>query len=235
LQRLRSWIPFKQSHYQSVNGKRKSSQNAATRFIRACVFSLIVSPLVALQCVANETILVYGDSLSAAYGMDQQAGWVTLLQHKLTHTRYPYQVVNASISGETTAGGVQRLAQTLKQHRPSIVILALGANDGLRGLPISEMRSNLANMLEQTQKAQAKTLLVGMKIPPNYGVKYTQAFADSFASLAKQHQLKFVPFLLDGVAGNPQLNQADGIHPVAKAQPMLLDNVWPQLQPLLHY
>lgn len=195
--------------------------------------SFIVTPLVAFNCVNAETILVFGDSLSSAYGLNQQQGWVTLLQEKLHQSQYPHQVINASISGETTAGGVQRIAQTLKQHQPSIVILALGANDGLRGLPITEMQKNLESILNQTQKTRAKVVLVGMKIPPNYGAKYTQAFAQTFAELAYRHNVNYVPFLLEGVAGNPALNQADGIHPAAQAQTRLLNNIWPQLKPLL--
>lgn len=203
------------------------------RIKHAVLLSLIVSPLVAFNCMAADTILVFGDSLSAAYGLNQQQGWVTLLQQKLKQAHYPHRVINASISGETTAGGAQRIAQALKQHQPSVVILALGANDGLRGLPLADMQSNLETIIRQTQKTRAKVVLVGMKIPPNYGIKYTQAFAQTFKTLAHRYAVNYVPFLLEGVAGNPQLNQADGIHPLAQAQPALLNNVWPHLELLL--
>lgn len=195
--------------------------------------SLIVSPLVAFNCIAAETILVFGDSLSAAYGIEQKQGWVTLLQQKLKQSSYTHQVVNASISGETTAGGLARIDQALKQHQPSIVILELGANDGLRGLPVSEMQKNLEKMLTRIQKSTTKIMLVGMKIPPNYGVKYTQSFAQTYTILAKKYPVTLVPFLLEGVAGNRALNQPDGVHPIASAQPTLLNNVWPHLVPLL--
>jgi acyl-CoA thioesterase I len=195
--------------------------------------SLIVSPLVAFNCIAAQTILVFGDSLSAAYGIEQKQGWVTLLQQKLQQSNYTHRVINASISGETTAGGLARIDQTLKQHQPNIVILELGANDGLRGLPIKEMHQNLEKMLARIQKTTPKIVLVGMKIPPNYGVKYTQSFAQTYTALAKQHRVIFVPFLLEGVAGNRALNQADGVHPIAKAQTTLLNNIWPHLAPIL--
>jgi acyl-CoA thioesterase-1 len=179
------------------------------------------------------TILVMGDSLSAGYGMRVTHGWVALLEQRLRQAGYGYRVVNASVSGETTAGGRARLARALAQHQPSIVILELGANDGLRGLPISTMRSNLEAMIASARETGAKVLLVGMRIPPNYGEQYSSQFAAMFAALAAKHRIGLVEFLLDDVALNPDLMQADQIHPNEQAQPRLLANVWPQLLPLL--
>lgn len=182
---------------------------------------------------ANAKILIYGDSLSAAYGIPQQQGWAALLQNKLNHEKRPYDVINASISGETTSGGLSRLAATLKQTQPRIVILELGANDGLRGLPIKEMRANLGAMIKQCKKAGAKLLLVGMRIPPNYGLKYTEAFSESYQQLSKQHKVPLVPFMLENVAAQTELIQQDGLHPNAAGQTIILDNIWKKLQPLL--
>lgn len=201
--------------------------------------SLIVTALVALPVSAKpinpstQNIVVFGDSLSAGYGIGQNQSWVTLLQIRLTQQKLPYQVVNASISGETTSGGLARFSEMLVTHKPSIVILELGANDGLRGLPVSDMRNNLNKMILQSKAAKAKLVLVGMKIPPNYGQKYSRDFSASYAILAKQHKIKLVPFLLDSVAGKPSLIQDDGLHPLAVAQPKLLDNVWAQLNRML--
>ena len=202
--------------------------------------SLIVTALVALPASAKlinpstQAIVVFGDSLSAGYGIGQNQGWVTLLQARITQQKLPYQVVNASISGETTSGGLARFSEMLATHKPSIVILELGANDGLRGLPVSDMRSNLISMILQAKAAKTKLVLVGMKILPNYGQKYSRDFSASYAILAKQHKIKLVPFLLDGVAGKPSLIQDDGLHPTAGAQPKLLDNVWPKLEKLFN-
>jgi len=198
------------------------------------VISLILLPLVAISSHAASTILVYGDSLSAAYGLSTQQGWVSLMGERLKTERLPYQVVNASISGETTAGGLSRLKQTIASQKPQVMILALGANDGLRGLPIEAMQQNLSNMLELAKQNNIKVLLVGMRIPPNYGPQYTQAFQQSFVDLAKQFKVKLVPFLLENVAGKPALNQEDGIHPTAEAQPIILDTVWKTLQTMLN-
>ena len=203
-------------------------------------FSLIVTALVALPASAKlinpstQTIVVFGDSLSAGYGIAQNQGWVSLLQTRISLQKLSYQVVNASISGETTSGGLARFGEMLTSHKPSIVILELGANDGLRGLPASDMRSNLNKMILQAKAAKTKLLLVGMKIPPNYGQKYSRDFSASYAVLAKQHNIKLVPFLLDGVAGKPSLIQDDGLHPIAAAQPKLQDNVWPALEKVLN-
>lgn len=196
--------------------------------------SLILMPLVATPSHAASTILVFGDSLSAAYGLSShERGWVSLLDSRLKAERYPYQVVNASISGETTAGGLSRLKQAIAQHQPSILILELGANDGLRGLPVDAMQQNLTKMLTLAKQNNLKVLLVGMRIPPNYGPQYTQAFHDSFTTMAKQFKVSLVPFLLENVAGKPDLNQDDGLHPTADAQPIILNTIWATLQTLL--
>lgn len=179
------------------------------------------------------TILVYGDSLSAAYGIPREQGWVSLLEQRLKQQYPGYQVVNASISGETTSGGLNRLAATLSQHKPGLVILELGANDGLRGLPVANMRNNLTSMIKTSQQANAQVLLVGMMIPPNYGPKYTQEFTGSYTALAKEFKLPLVDFLLDGVAGQAEFVQPDGLHPTANAQERILENVWKKLRPLL--
>jgi len=174
-----------------------------------------------------------GDSLSAAYGIDPAQGWVTLLQARLKAQGYDYTVVNASVSGETTSGGLTRLPAALTEHKPDVVILELGANDGLRGLPIQVMHDDLAKMIGLCQAAGAQVLLVGMLLPPNYGAPYIKAFAATYVDLAKRHKLPRVPFLLAGVAEHRELLQADNMHPLASAEPQVLDNVWRYLKPLL--
>jgi acyl-CoA thioesterase I len=190
---------------------------------------------IALQnAVASaRTILVFGDSLSAAYGIRPEQGWVTLLAQRLQTQGYGYQVVNASVSGETSSGGLERLPRALKLHAPAIVILELGANDGLRGLPVSAMRDNLARMVQLLQGAQARVLLVGIRIPPNYGPRYTDEFARVYPELAQQFHLPLVPFLLQKVALDPSSMQEDGLHPNADAEPIVLDTLWPYLKPLI--
>jgi acyl-CoA thioesterase-1 len=178
-------------------------------------------------------ILVLGDSLSAGHGIDYTRGWVSLLQQRLAAQHFPQRVVNASISGETTAGGVSRLPAALASHRPAIVILELGGNDGLRGLPLARMRTNLAKLIELAKAKGARVLLLGMRLPPNYGPRYTNGFQDIYKQLAEKYHVALVPFLLQGVAEQRELMQADNIHPTAQAQPRLLDNVWPRLLPLL--
>ncbi len=179
------------------------------------------------------TILVYGDSLSAAYGIPQQQGWAALLQNKLNAQYYKYKVVNASISGETTSGGLSRLSAKLVETKPAIVILALGANDGLRGLSIKAMLSNLESMIQLSKKSGAKVLLLGMKIPPNYGPQYTNAFSQTYTELSKKYQISLVPFMLENVAAKPKLIQDDGLHPNALGQPIILDNIWQTVKLLL--
>ncbi|HAS52303.1 MAG TPA: arylesterase [Gammaproteobacteria bacterium] len=178
-------------------------------------------------------ILVFGDSLSAAYGLPTEQGWVSLLQRRLQERGYPHQVANASISGETTSGGLSRLPAALKQHRPALVILELGANDGLLGQPPMIMSHNLARMIELAQQASARVLLAEMRIPPNYGPLYTQKFQATFGELAGRYAIPLIPFMLNGVAGNPALIQDDGLHPRAEAQARILENVWPTLETAL--
>lgn len=193
----------------------------------------IASSGLAATSATPPTILVYGDSLSAAYGIPREQGWVALLQQRLESQGLPYRVANASISGETTSGGLSRMATTLKQYRPDIVLIELGANDGLRGLPLADMQRNLAAMIEAGQTAKARVVLLGMKIPPNYGPRYTQGFSESYPMLAQLYHLPLVTFFLEGVAGKPELVLDDGLHPTAAAQPMILDTIWEVLQPEL--
>lgn len=191
---------------------------------------------IALQdaVASDRTILVFGDSLSAALGLRPEQGWVELLARRLHSQGYGYEVVNASVSGETSSGGLQRLRRALELHRPTIVVLELGANDGLRGLPLDLMRANLAQMAQLSQAAGARVLLVGIRLPPNYGQRYGEQFAAVFPALAQADHLPLVPFLLQDVALDPKLMQEDGLHPNAAGEPVVLENVWPQLKPLLN-
>lgn len=182
---------------------------------------------------AGPAILVYGDSLSAAYGISQKDGWGTLLQERLKQRRLDYTVVNASISGETSSGGASRIAGALAQHQPAIVIVELGGNDGLRGLPLKQMRENLAYILRVAQRAGARVLLAGMKLPPNYGPQYTRDFEAVFVTLAREYRTALVPFVLEGVAGNRELFLDDNLHPTAQAQAIILETVWNALRPML--
>ena len=179
------------------------------------------------------TVLVVGDSISAAFGLDTRQGWVALLEKRLAEEGFAHQVVNASISGDTSAGGAARLPALLTEHQPELVIIELGGNDGLRGQPPAQLQQNLAAMVQQSQKVGAKVLILGMQLPPNYGLRYTTAFADVFPKVANETGSALVPFVLEGVGGVPSLMQNDGIHPTAEAQPKLLENVWPSLKPLL--
>jgi acyl-CoA thioesterase-1 len=182
---------------------------------------------------ASKTVLVLGDSLSAEYGLARGTGWVTLMENRLKAEKIDASIINASISGETTSGGRARLPALLEQHRPSVVIIELGGNDGLRGLPITSTEANLNAMINAAQKTNAKVLLVGMQIPPNYGRAYTEQFASMYSRVAKDKKTLLVPFLLEGVANQEQLFQADRIHPTAGAQSIMLSNVWPHVKPLL--
>ena len=188
--------------------------------------------LLAPAAQAAKTILVFGDSLSAAYGIRQEAAWPSLLARRLHEKKLDYTVVNASISGETTSGGRARLDAALARHAPQIVIIALGANDGLRGLPLAGMRDNLAAMTARAQGKKAKVLIVGQRLPPNYGAYATQ-FEKVYGEVARARKAALVDFLLEGIATRPELFQADNMHPIAEAQPRLLDNVWRGLEPLL--
>jgi acyl-CoA thioesterase-1 len=207
--------------------------------MRSCllILSLLLSFLAPAGAVpaagGQRTLLVFGDSLSAGYGIDIGNGWVSLLDKRLRAEGYGYRVVNASVSGETTTGGLSRLPRALKTHKPALVIIELGANDGLRGLPLATSRANLDQMLKLSRNAGAQVLVLGMKMPPNYGPKYTAGFEATFRELAKTYRAALVPFFLDGVALNPKLMQADGLHPTAAAQPKLLANVWAGLRPIL--
>ena len=199
--------------------------------------SLFVSTLVALPACAEQlrphAIVVYGDSLSAAYGISQHEGWVTLLQQRLKQKKLNYQIINASISGETTSGGLNRFADMLKTQKPNIVIIELGANDGLRGLSAVDTYNNIDAMIKQAKAKKTTVLLLGMKIPPNYGLKYSRQFSENYQNLAQKHKVNLVPFFLEGVAGNPNLMQADGLHPIAAAQTSILENVWSTLIKIL--
>jgi acyl-CoA thioesterase-1 len=181
----------------------------------------------------TRTVLVMGDSLSAAYGLAPSQGWVSLTADRIGKTKPGWRVVNASISGETTAGGAARIAAELQRHKPAVVVIALGANDGLRGLPLAQTRANLEKMIKAAQASKAKVLLVGMRMPPNYGPDYTRGFEQNFSALSKQYRTALLPFLLQPIALDRNAYQADNLHPVASAQPKLRDHVWTALEPLL--
>jgi acyl-CoA thioesterase I len=182
---------------------------------------------------APKTVLVVGDSLSAEYGLARGSGWVALLQQRLRAEKVDATIVNASISGDTTSGGRSRLPALLAQHRPNVVVLELGANDGLRGLPVKAAEDNLRAMVDMAEKARAKVLLVGMRMPPNYGRAYTERFAGMYQDLSTEEKVPLVPFMLEGVALVPANFQADRLHPLATAHPTILNNIWPQLAPLI--
>ena len=196
---------------------------------------IVATGLIFAPCAhsASKTALVLGDSLSAEYGLARGTGWVPLLEQRLARENIAATIVNASISGETTSGGRARVKALLDQHRPQLLILELGANDALRGLPLKSTESNLRDIINAAKAANARVVLLGMQIPPNYGTDYTRAFAGLFPKLAKETNTVLVPFFLDKVAQKPSLFQADRIHPNAQAQPLMLDSVWPYLQPLL--
>jgi acyl-CoA thioesterase-1 len=179
------------------------------------------------------TVLVWGDSLSAGYGLRPEQAWPSLLAKRLEGGKPSYKVVNASISGETTAGGLSRLPAALRTHKPSVVVIELGANDGLRGLPPKAMAANLQSMIDTIGKSGARVLLVGMRMPPNYGPAYTASFEAAYRDLAKSNKIRLVPFMMEGFADQRGMFQQDGIHPVADAQPLILDTIWRELAPLL--
>ena len=177
--------------------------------------------------------MVFGDSLSAAYNLNVEQGWVRILARRLEAAKSPWVIVNASVTGETTAGGLRRIAEDLRRHKPAIVLIELGGNDALRGQPIAGMRRNLEEIVRLVKQARAEPVLVGMMIPPNYGIDYAAQFSDMYAKLASKAQAPLVPFLLEGVADKPELFQPDQVHPTAAAQSRIADNVWPVLEPLL--
>ena len=177
--------------------------------------------------------MVFGDSLSAAYNLSVQQGWVHLVSRRIEAAGLPWQVVNASVTGETTTGGVRRIAEDLRRHKPAIVVIELGGNDALRGLPLAGIRNNLEQIVRLVKQARAEPVLVGMMIPPNYGIEYAAQFRDMYGAIAAKSKVPLVPFLLEGVADRPELFQADQLHPIAAAEPRIADNVWVVLEPLL--
>ncbi len=194
---------------------------------------LVVVISLCAPCATARTLLVYGDSLSAGYGLPKDKAWVNLLAERLKQQRMDYTVANASISGETTLGGLKRINATLAQHKPAIVLLALGANDGLRGHNVEAIRHNLEAIIEACRLTKSQVVLVGMRLPPNYGSAYAGKFHAVYLDIAKKHKLPLAPFLLEGFGDKPEWFQADGIHPALRAQPVMLDTVWKTLNPLL--
>jgi acyl-CoA thioesterase-1 len=212
--------------------RRKSQEHRSLlALLFLCSIGLFGLPVSAQQ--QSPTLLVFGDSLSAGYRMPIENGWVSLLDDKIKMLGIDYKVVNASVSGETTDGGLSRLPATLATHKPAIVILELGGNDGLRGIPVANIKRNLITMVQMSQEVGAKVILAGMQIPPNYGPRYTDPFTAQFEEIAQDLGLPLIPFLIDGIAQQAELMQDDGIHPKAEAQGMVLDNVWPILETVL--
>lgn len=201
--------------------------------MRAWRITAVVTLLLWAQGAVAGTLLVLGDSISAAFGLDTRQGWVSLLEQRLAAEGFDYQVVNASVSGDTSAGGLARLPTLLAEHRPDLLIVELGGNDGLRGQPPAQLQQNLAGIIQSARASGARVLLLGMQLPPNYGARYNALFSQVYADVAGAAQVPLLGFFLDGVGGVPALMQGDGIHPNAAAQPRLLDNLWPQLKPLL--
>ena len=198
-----------------------------------CCTTLLSNPTAFASDKTPASILVLGDSLSGAYGINTDEGWVALLQQQINSNDYEYQVINASVSGDTTRTGLSRIETALQAHKPEIVIVALGGNDGLRGLAFSEIKNSLASIIERCQQNNAKVLLIGVRLPPNYGPAYTQQFATLYQNLAKRYNIPLVSKMLDQVAEKRALIQQDGIHPTAEAQTQIMKNVWPGLEPLL--
>ncbi len=205
------------------------------RFLKILIVlpGLLFTNLVMADNATKQTILVFGDSLSAAYGIPKEQGWVNLVAQRVKDNQLPYEVANASVSGETTAGGLSRLPAALKQFKPSIVVIELGANDGLRGLPLDAMKNNLEKMIQASKQINAQVVLLGMFIPPNYGPKYTNGFKAVYLDLSEKYKTPFIPFFLDGISGHSDLVLEDGLHPNVNAQRKILENVWPTLKPLL--
>ena len=204
------------------------------RVVRAGLIPGLLLLCLSFSAQAREhRILVLGDSISAAYGMSLEQGWVALLEAKLETNAAPVEVVNASISGETTAGGLRRLPELLAMHEPNIVVIELGGNDGLRGYPLDRLRSNLQELVTLSKEAGARVILVPMEIPPNYGSRYTEGFRNSFTDIAASSEIVLAPFLMDGVATDPERMQSDGIHPRVEAQPLLLQNILPTIEAVM--
>jgi len=193
---------------------------------------LLLSGLQSAQA-QNARMLVLGDSISSGYGMKPELGWVNQLKNKLSQSGYDYQVINASISGETSQGGLTRLPELLRQYQPNLVLIELGGNDGLRGLPLKLLQNNLSKIINLSQESKAQPVLLGIQLPPNYGRRYTQAFAGIYPKLAQEHKIPVMPFILQGIGTDSSKMQPDGIHPTGAAQTELLENIWPVVQPLL--
>lgn len=216
----------------------RSFIHARRAFLRGLAALLLVTGTItgtahAVPPPATPLVLVVGDSLSAEYGLQRGQGWVALMEKRLKVKHPNYSVVNASISGDTTSGGANRLPGALSQHRPAIVVIELGSNDALRGLSMDATRANLETMIKASQDAGAKVLLIGMQLPPNFGREFNQKFRGIYPELGKKYKVPVVPFLLEGIGEKTEMFQADGLHPLAQAEPHILDNVWPQLEPLL--
>ncbi len=202
-------------------------------FVRSIIL-LALFLLTAIPAVAQQrNLLVWGDSLSAAFGISEEQGWVQLLSERIEREYPSFRVINGSVSGETTTGGLERLPAMLAEYRPELVILELGGNDGLRGIPVEAIRDNLAAMIRLIESDGGRVLLAGIRIPPNYGPRYTEPFHENYFNLAEEFELPLLPFLIEGIPENPELMQNDGIHPVAEAQPAILENVWAVLEPML--
>ena len=201
----------------------------ARSIVLFALFLLAAVPAAAQQ----RNLLVWGDSLSAAFGISEEQGWVQLLSERVEREFPAYRVINGSVSGETTTGGLERLPAMLAEYRPELVILELGGNDGLRGIPVAAIRDNLAAMIRLIEADGGRVLLAGIRIPPNYGPRYTEPFHENYFSLAEEFELPLLPFLIEGIPETPELMQEDGIHPIAEAQPMILENVWAVLEPML--
>jgi acyl-CoA thioesterase-1 len=202
------------------------------RLFLQILFALALGPLLA-SGAASRTLMVFGDSLSAGYGLPRDQAWPSLLAARLKQERFDYTVANASLSGETTSGGMRRIHAALARHQPAVVLIELGANDGLRGHSIDAMRKNLEAMIEASLKSRAQVVLIGMRVPPNYGSAYADKFHQTYHDVAQRYRVFLVPFLLEGFAGDPGWFLPDGVHPNARAQPLILDTVWHTLQPLL--
>ena len=230
---LRAFFARREAQLYNASVDTHSSVSFLGAWRRRLALAAVLLAVVAQAQASAPVILIVGDSISAGYGLPPGAGWATLLQKRLADEHYPQRVVNASASGDTTAGGRARLAQLLVQHRPAITIIELGGNDGLRGASLDAMRADLDAMIVMAQKAGSKVLLVGMRLPPNYGPGYVQRFDATFAELARAHKTALVPFLFEGFGEDNAMFQPDRIHPTAAAQPRLLDNVWSALQPML--
>ena len=210
--------------------------NGTARLIAASLglsISVFVVPAHSADAISTPSIVVLGDSISAEYGLARDTGWVALLRQQLAQAHFNYSVANASISGDTTSGGLARLPATLARLKPKVVIVELGANDALRGVPLATTETNLRAIIDKSQTINAKVVLVGMYVPPNYGPDYSQKFHGLYEQLAKEKRVALVPFLLAGIENKPEMFQADQIHPNAQAQPLLLNNVWPILKSLL--